>query len=269
MSRGSWSASSISMFPDGARVECRDGVEGRPSLGWPDRMRRVNEAVREVLSARIADGFKDPRIGFVTVTAVDTSPICATRACMCRVLGRRGGARRRRSPGSSPPTGCCSRRVGQRAAHEAHADASVRLRRVDRARDAHHRSCWTTTRMSVATEQDQVVARAARRGQAAAHDPREPRRRRARLAAGDARDPDAARQGLADVHVAGRVPAAVGVPRLTFDGLSARRRPTWTSARRLPRLRQHRPDAGRLPADATGCTSSTSTTTTTTRASAP
>ena len=39
-----------------------------------DRMRRVNEAVREVLSSRIAEGFNDPRIGFVTVTAVDTSP---------------------------------------------------------------------------------------------------------------------------------------------------------------------------------------------------
>ena len=39
-----------------------------------DRMRRVNEAVREVLSGRLAEGLKDPRIGFVTVTAVETSP---------------------------------------------------------------------------------------------------------------------------------------------------------------------------------------------------
>jgi ribosome-binding factor A len=39
-----------------------------------ERMRRVNEAVREVLSARLAGGLKDPRIGFVTVTAVETSP---------------------------------------------------------------------------------------------------------------------------------------------------------------------------------------------------
>src|SRR5919205_4041374 len=38
------------------------------------RMRRVNEAVREVLSSRLAEGLKDPRIGFVTVTGVDTSP---------------------------------------------------------------------------------------------------------------------------------------------------------------------------------------------------
>ena len=36
-------------------------------------MRRVNEALREVLSEGIG-GLKDPRIGFVTVTGVDTSP---------------------------------------------------------------------------------------------------------------------------------------------------------------------------------------------------
>ena len=37
------------------------------------RMRRVDEAVREVLSDAIAKELKDPRIGFVTVTAVTTS----------------------------------------------------------------------------------------------------------------------------------------------------------------------------------------------------
>jgi ribosome-binding factor A len=37
------------------------------------RMRRVNEAIREVVSERI-ETLNDPRIGFVTVTAVDTSP---------------------------------------------------------------------------------------------------------------------------------------------------------------------------------------------------
>src|SRR5579864_5572825 len=39
----------------------------------PGRMRRVDEAVREVLSEAIAKDLKDPRIGFVTVTAVNTS----------------------------------------------------------------------------------------------------------------------------------------------------------------------------------------------------
>ena len=36
-------------------------------------MRRVNEALREVLSEAIGT-LKDPRIGFVTVTGVKTSP---------------------------------------------------------------------------------------------------------------------------------------------------------------------------------------------------
>jgi ribosome-binding factor A len=36
-------------------------------------MRRVNEAVREVLSVAIGKDIKDPRVGFVTVTAVSTS----------------------------------------------------------------------------------------------------------------------------------------------------------------------------------------------------
>ena len=37
-------------------------------------MRRVDEAMREVLSSTITQGIKDPRVGFVTVTAVNTSP---------------------------------------------------------------------------------------------------------------------------------------------------------------------------------------------------
>jgi ribosome-binding factor A len=52
-----------------------------------DRMRRVNEAVREVLSTRIAEGLKDPRIGFVTVTSVDTSPDLRQASVYVSVLG--------------------------------------------------------------------------------------------------------------------------------------------------------------------------------------
>ena len=37
------------------------------------RMRRVDEALREVLSSALSD-LKDPRVGFVTVTDVKTSP---------------------------------------------------------------------------------------------------------------------------------------------------------------------------------------------------
>lgn len=50
-------------------------------------MRRVNEAVREVVSARLAEGLRDPRIGFVTVTAVDTSPDLRQARVYVSVLG--------------------------------------------------------------------------------------------------------------------------------------------------------------------------------------
>jgi ribosome-binding factor A len=50
-------------------------------------MRRVNEAVREVVSARIAEGLRDPRIGFVTVTSVDTSQDLRHARVYVSVLG--------------------------------------------------------------------------------------------------------------------------------------------------------------------------------------
>ncbi len=51
------------------------------------RMRRVNEALREILSAKVTGGLKDPRIGFVTVTAVDTSPDLRHARVYVSVLG--------------------------------------------------------------------------------------------------------------------------------------------------------------------------------------
>jgi ribosome-binding factor A len=50
-------------------------------------MRRVNETIREVLGDAIATGLKDPRIGFVTVTEVDTSPDLRTARVYVSVLG--------------------------------------------------------------------------------------------------------------------------------------------------------------------------------------
>jgi len=50
-------------------------------------LRRVNEALREVLSTRIAEGLKDPRIGFVTVTAVETTPDLRHARVFVSVLG--------------------------------------------------------------------------------------------------------------------------------------------------------------------------------------
>jgi ribosome-binding factor A len=52
-----------------------------------DRMRRVNEAVREVVSTASSSELKDPRVGFVTVTAVNTSPDLRHARVYVSVLG--------------------------------------------------------------------------------------------------------------------------------------------------------------------------------------
>ena len=51
------------------------------------RMRRVNEVMREVVGATIGGELQDPRIGFVTVTAVDTSPDLRAAQVHVSVLG--------------------------------------------------------------------------------------------------------------------------------------------------------------------------------------
>src|ERR671931_1272634 len=51
-----------------------------------ERMRRVNESVREVLSEAVPE-LKDPRIGFVTVTAVETSSDLRHARVFVSVLG--------------------------------------------------------------------------------------------------------------------------------------------------------------------------------------
>src|SRR5215211_7003671 len=51
------------------------------------RMRRVDEAVREVLSGAITQELKDPRVGFITVTAVETSADLRHARVFVSVLG--------------------------------------------------------------------------------------------------------------------------------------------------------------------------------------
>jgi ribosome-binding factor A len=51
-----------------------------------DRMRRVNESVRQVLSEAIGQ-LKDPRIGFVTITGVETSTDLRHARVYLSVLG--------------------------------------------------------------------------------------------------------------------------------------------------------------------------------------
>ena len=51
------------------------------------RMRRVDVAVRAVLSDAIASDLQDPRVGFVTVTGVKTSPDLRHARVFVSVLG--------------------------------------------------------------------------------------------------------------------------------------------------------------------------------------
>jgi ribosome-binding factor A len=51
------------------------------------RMRRVDEAVREVLSDAIAKDLLDPRVGFVTVTGVKTTPDMRHARVYVSILG--------------------------------------------------------------------------------------------------------------------------------------------------------------------------------------
>lgn len=57
------------------------------------RMRRVNEVMREVIGGAIADELEDPRIGFVTVTSVETSPDLRSARVFVSVLGDEGERR--------------------------------------------------------------------------------------------------------------------------------------------------------------------------------
>jgi ribosome-binding factor A len=73
-------------------------------------MRRVNEAMREVLSHAITQDLKDPRVGFVTVTAVDTSPDLRHARVFVSVLGD-DGVRRLSLDGMRSAHGFLQRRV--------------------------------------------------------------------------------------------------------------------------------------------------------------
>jgi ribosome-binding factor A len=51
------------------------------------RMRRINEVLREVVGMAVAGELNDPRIGFVTVTSVETSPDLRAAKVFVSVLG--------------------------------------------------------------------------------------------------------------------------------------------------------------------------------------
>ncbi len=54
------------------------------------RLLRINESIKETLSSIIAvEGLKDPRVGFVTVTGVETSPDLRHAKVFVSVLGKK------------------------------------------------------------------------------------------------------------------------------------------------------------------------------------
>ncbi len=94
------------------------------------RMRRVDEAIRQVLGDVMATELKDPRVGFVTVTDVRTSADLRHARVYVSVLGEHGG------PSDAPQREDTLEGLRQRArlpagpgrhgaAPEAHADARV------------------------------------------------------------------------------------------------------------------------------------------------
>ena len=75
-----------------------------------DRMRRVNESVRAVLAEAVGE-LKDPRIGFVTVTGVETSTDLRQATVFVSVLGSE--RKREQSLAGLDARTACSRRASR------------------------------------------------------------------------------------------------------------------------------------------------------------
>jgi len=89
------------------------------------RMRRVDEAIRQVIGDAVAGDLKDPRIGFLTVTDVRTSPDLRHARVYVSVLGAEGG--------SSAPAEREATLEGLRSAHgylQGRLAAELRLKRT-------------------------------------------------------------------------------------------------------------------------------------------
>lgn len=52
------------------------------------RVRRVNEALKEIIGVALSQDLKDPRIGFVTLTGVDTAPDLSHAKVFISVYGK-------------------------------------------------------------------------------------------------------------------------------------------------------------------------------------
>ncbi len=52
------------------------------------RMRRINEALKEIIGTALTQELKDPRIGFVTLTGVETAPDLSHAKVFVSVYGK-------------------------------------------------------------------------------------------------------------------------------------------------------------------------------------
>jgi ribosome-binding factor A len=102
----------------------------------PERMRRVNLALKEVVSDAIAD-LKDPRIGFVTVTSVQATNDLAQATVYVSVLGT---ARRQRET--------VERLSAARGVIQARVNQELHLRRTPRLAFAYDPSVERGVRLS-------------------------------------------------------------------------------------------------------------------------
>lgn len=103
-----------------------------------ERMRRVDEAVREVISDALSQDLKDPRVGFVTVTDVKTSSDLRHARVFVSVLGD-DEAREASLEGLRSAHGFLQGRIGDElrlkrtpALDFVHDDTATRAARVER-----------------------------------------------------------------------------------------------------------------------------------------
>jgi ribosome-binding factor A len=106
-------------------------------------MRRVDEAMREVLSDVLSHELKDPRVGFVTVTDVKTSPDLRHARVYVSVLGD-ADAVAASLEGLESAHGFLQGRVGNElrlkntpALHFVHDDTAARAQRLEALMDDH------------------------------------------------------------------------------------------------------------------------------------
>ena len=232
----------------------RRGIgRGRMSTG---RMRRVDEAIRQVIGDAVAGDLKDPRVGFVTVTDVRTSPDLRHARVYVSVLGAtaavaagrargdaRGPAQRARLPaGRASPASCASSaRRRSSSSTTSTTDRAHARRRADRrgtaARAPMSRRSGGAARASWCSRE----LREDERFVLATHE--NPDGDALGSLVGDAGAAERARQGLGDVHRARRVCRCRDEYRFfALDGpdpAAARRH--RRAHGRVPRLRQHRP----------------------------